>query len=268
MTLAAWIAELHEQVAAFGAEPAVGIEQAPDATLSKTVASNGFPGVIPLWSGRRGIVGLQADPNAPPQKWRGVILRGSQGLTLASDSRTLLPQFVISELLSNSPDRARRLAERWTDVGTRVMALHKSLGGDEQRMMVVLAAASDSATREEFKYKKDQEDRFEKAHSTLCRKVDDSESFAKYADWLDACISADWVAPAPNEGYGPWARRVLCWWGRLSLSQRGIPKPPSAALHPIVESEAGVDAGVNRSRLGRFSRTEHPQRLPSPRQPC
>jgi hypothetical protein len=242
--LDAWVIEISKCVRELRSEHVLGVDQPPDSVLSRKVAATGFPAVLPLWTGRRHIVGLLADPLANPETWSGVILQDEQGLTIASDARTLLPQLIVQRVLSNSPDTAEQLANRWSEVGEKALALHRILGGTDDELEAVVAVASDSVAREAFKYKQDRAAVFEAAHSSLCRKIDHSEPFVRYADWLDASIAGRWTKPEDPSRYGAWGRRVLCWAQRLAFAQPTMPRVPTTWLHRIVEERAGIDSGV------------------------
>jgi hypothetical protein len=239
-----WFSEIGRSVVALGSEPSIGVSEPPSPALSRTVALTGFPGVLPLWSGRRHTVGLLVKPLSVPRTWPGVILQDGEGLTIASDARTLLPQLIVMRLLSKFPDAGRKLAERWREIGPNALALHRVLGGTEEELEEVVAIARDPARREVFNFRKGQEAAFEEAHSTLCRKIDRSEPFVRYADWLDAWIAGCWIAPQDQAYYGAWGRRVHCWARILASLSPAAPKLASGWLHRIVESDAGIDSGL------------------------
>ncbi|MEK6279389.1 MAG: hypothetical protein AABN95_03470 [Acidobacteriota bacterium] len=242
--LSNWVSEIGQTAGALGSEPNLGVVQPPAPALSRTIALAGFPGVLPLWSDGTDTVGLMADPRSTPQMWPGVIIKDGQGLTLASDARTLLPQLIVLRVMSNSPDSTREFGERWSAVRDKAIALHKALGGVEETLDTVAAVASDPKAREDFKYRRGEEAKFEAAHSALCRKVDPSIPFLHYADWLDACIAGRGSTPDEPARYAPWGRRVLCWANRVASSQPAMGKLPAAMVHRIIEGHAGVDSGV------------------------
>src|SRR3981081_224882 len=102
-SLESWLSNVTHCVTALGNEPNLGVTAPSDSALSHTIALTGFPGVLPLWTGRRHVVGLLADPRTTPETWPGIIIMDGQGLTLSSDAQTLLPQLILHRTLSGSP---------------------------------------------------------------------------------------------------------------------------------------------------------------------
>ena len=238
------LSDVNEALRALGREVSLDILTPFASSLAATVARDGFPAVLPLWSGELQTVGLLADPSARPEAWAGVLLSRRQGLTLATDVRTVLPQLILHRVLSNLPKTAAALAARWTEIETRVLALNRALGGSDQALRVVLDAVTNPETRQLFSLRPGHEAEFEQAHSDLGRRIDESNVFQRYADWLDACIQR---RPRPVESldtYGPWARRVLCWAQRLRHRYSSALSVPAVLVHQIVEERAGIDSGV------------------------
>jgi hypothetical protein len=244
MTLAHWISDIAAAAAKFEGAGVMDIRQPASPALSKAGADSGFPGVLPLWGGRLQTIGLLAEPSSVPQKWPVVILSKGQGLTLASDSRTLVPQLIVQRVLSNLPETAERFAERWKSVESITVALHRVLGGTEQTLEDAVAVVRDSKDRAAFTYQKEAEAVFEAAHSRLERQVDRSEPFVRYADWLDACIGGRCPPVEDPSRYGSWGRRVLCWANRLARRQQPVQEVPAPLLHRVIEGHAGIDSGV------------------------
>jgi hypothetical protein len=187
---------------------------------------------------------LLATPAAVPQEWPAVILSHGQGLTLASNARTILPQLIVQHYLSNQPSTAERLADQWRAAEPQAVALHQVLGGAKEQLQKAIAAVRDPSMRAAFKYSSDQEEEFEEVHSTLLRKIDSSEPFLHYADWLDACIHGHCTLPEEPELYGPWGRRVLCWASRLLIGQAPRQKLPASWVERVIDGNAGIDSGV------------------------
>jgi len=244
MSLHRWIPEIARAVSATANAGVLDIRQPASASLSRAVAASGFPGVLPLWSGRLQTVGLLADPSATPETWSAVILKDGQGLTLSTDGRTLLPQFIIQRVLSNLPEAAERFAERWDTIASVTTALHRVLGGTERALEDVVAVVRDPVGRGSFKYEKHAEAAFQSAHSRLERAVDRSEAFIRYADWLDACLAGQCAPPDEPATYGSWGRRVNCWANRLLPRQHSTRKMPASRLREVIEGHAGIDSGV------------------------
>lgn len=245
MTLQEWMRTTEQAVAAIGRGSAVGINQPATDDVARAVVLDGFLGILPLWTGTRHVVGLVADPRSDPHEWRGVILQDGQGLTIASDSRTLLPQLIVQRSLSNAPETTAQLADRWSSLKEPLFHLHRVLGGVDESLKAVEDVVLDVSARDAFRFVKGGEAAFESAHSRLCRAIDGSASFVRYADWLDGCIAGNCRVVSETRSYGPWERRVLCWTQRLRLS--GLAQElPTARLVSIVEAEAGIDSGVPR----------------------
>lgn len=241
--LEAWITEIESLASRLNVGPSLALDRPAGRALARATCHGGFPGVIPLWSARRYTVGLLADPLAVPRSWPGVILQDGEGLTVATDSRTLLPQLLIRHI-SRFPARATRLAEAWGEIGQRMHALHNLLGGEEQTIEDVVGAATDPDLLRALAQRNSDERRFQTVCSALCRRVDDSEPFRHLADWLDAAIAR--MPPLPRElaAYGPWSRRVLCWSYILGFAGTASLRPPTAWLYRIIEADAGVDSGL------------------------
>jgi hypothetical protein len=244
MMLEGWLADVDQAVRAITRTRVLDIRDPPEPALARTVAMAGFPAVLPLWSGQFQTVGLLATPLEAPEAWPAVILKDGQGLTLASSARTLLPQLMVQRALSNLPQAAERLAERWTDVGPGVSALHQTLGGAEEDLQHVAEVVGDPERRAAFTLAKGHEAAFERAHSTLFRSIDRSDPFRRYADWLDACIEAQWTAPDDPMRYGAWGRRVVCWASRLAIRYGRVHEVPADWMHRVIHGHAGLDSGV------------------------
>jgi len=243
-SLKSWLSEIDKSVRALGREGSLDIITPPDAALSRTVAGEGFPGVLPLWSGHLQTVGLLAAPSVAPHAWPAVVLARGQALTFATDARTLLPQLIVHRVLSKLPATAERLADRWREIEPKVLTLHRILGGSDELLNTVIAAVRDPGTRLLFTFRPGHEAEFEAAHSRLARQIETSEPFVCYADWLDACIEGRWSAAEAPERYGPWGRRVLCWACRLRYRQPAVLTLPAAWVYRVIEGHAGIDSGV------------------------
>jgi hypothetical protein len=243
-TLGDWLSDIDDSLGTLGREVSLDILTGAGVALSHTVATHGYPGVLPLWSGELQTVGLLADPAAVPTTWRAVVLARRHGLTLATDARTLLPQLIVHRVLSKLPVTAERLADRWNKIQPKVLALHRTLGGSDEPLDTVIAAVRDPQSRGQFTPRVGREAEFERAHSALARRIDNSEPFVRYADWLDACIETRWIAPDSAERYGPWGRRVLCWARRLRYRQPEVLTLPVSSVRRVIEEEAGIDSGV------------------------
>jgi hypothetical protein len=197
-----------------------------------------------LWAGRNHIVGLLATPDAEPEAWPGVIVRDGQGLTLATDAKTLLPQFLLHHVLSRVPETALQLGDRWSRNQPHILALHRVLGGSDEALNVVGSVLIDAAARAAFNYSDGEEATLESAYSALARQIDRSNPFSRYAEWLDAAITRRWVALAQPGEYGSFGRRALCTAQRLSFAEPAAPKVPVAFLLQMIEGNAGIDSGV------------------------
>jgi hypothetical protein len=239
-----WISENENAVTTVGSIPGFGDLQPSDSPLSQTTAREGLQGVLLLLRVRRHATCLRVQPLGVPHIWPGVIVKNGQALPVATDARTLLPQLVVHLALSNAVDTAHQLAELWTEIGEKVAELHRVLGGIDSTLNEVITTVSDPVSRDVFKYVPGQEKDFEAAHSTLCRKIDNSEWFVRYADWLDACAARQWTTPEDPPRYGVWSRRVLCWASRLALVESNMPRLPTDWVHQILEGNAGLDSGV------------------------
>jgi hypothetical protein len=244
MMLQAWIADIARAVAAFQGPTPLGLGGPSDAELSGSVAAGGFPGVLPLWGGKRQVIGLLAQPEAGPREWRAVILRRGQGLTLATDARTVLPQFIVQQLVSNMPETAERLAAEWPGLEQRAFELHRVLGGSDEALQTAVSVLLDPDVRATFEYDEKRIAAFEEAHSAVFRRIDSSATFVRYADWLDSVIAGKWTPPGDPEHYGSWDRRVLCWAARLVSGQKPRQQLPLSVLQFVVEGDAGIDSGL------------------------
>jgi len=239
-----WVKEVRAAVDALVPGRGLGIGQPPDRALSQQVALAGFPGVLPLWGARRTLFGLRVVPGADPRAWPGVFIQDGQGLTLATDARTLVPQAIVNRHLSGDPAAAERLAGEWGEAGPGTLALHRALGGADEALDAVVATLGEPAAREAFRWREGKEAEFEAAHSALARKIDASPAFVRYADWLDGCIAGACAAPEDAPAFGAWERRVLCLASRLALSRPGTPKLGAPLVLRVVEPDAGIDSAV------------------------
>jgi hypothetical protein len=242
--LADWLSDIERAVAALGTEPALGIARPVGAELSRATASAGFPGVLPLWIGRRHTVGLFADPATSPRTWSGVLLEDGEGITISSDARTLLPQSIVFQL-SMSPDRVAPLTERWSELESRALALHGTLGGAGDALLTVVDVARDPVGRADFEISAHRKDRFEGACGSLLRQIDHSETFTRYANWLDAYIGGRFTLPKSRSEFGPWTRRAVCWAVRRAFADPTTPRIPDALVQWVIEERAGMDSGVS-----------------------
>jgi hypothetical protein len=242
--LESWVSDVGKAVQGLRGVGVLDIRQPPEPDLFRTVASSGFPGVLPLWGGSLQTVGLLVDPTADAQAWPAVVLRNGQGLTVATDARTVLPRFIVDYVLSNFPRSAERLAEQWGDVEPAAVDLHQALGGSRETLDEVMSVVRNPEGRAAFKHEKGREAAFQEAHSTLLRKVDRSEPFAHYARWLDRSIEGQWIAPEDPARYGSWGRRVLCWASRLARRRAPPQRLSTDLLQRVVEAQNGIDSGV------------------------
>lgn len=242
--LNSWIAQIAAGVDALGPDNALEIDQSSAPATARTLALAGFPGVIPLWTAGSAVAGLLADPRLAPQHWAAVLLDEGYGVTLASDARSLLPQFLVQNALSDRPGGGRDLAERWDEVAAAALALHAALGGEQSSLDAVIAVAGDRDRRKALLFHPDRRPEFAAAHSKLCRSIDRSASFVRYADWLDAAIAGERNPIEDPARYGAWGRRVLCFAQRRAFADPSMPKPGTALLHWLVEGNAGIDSGL------------------------
>ncbi len=242
--LESWLRGVLQAVERLGRQPVLDLEGSGTPSVSRKLAADGFPGILPLWTGRRHAVGLMVTPESDFTTWQGIIIQDGQGLTISSDARTLLPQFLVQRILSNSPQGASALGELWGEIEADALRLHTVLGGRDETLEVVAAVARDPTARDTFRYVSGKEAMFEAAHSALNRKVDRSEAFAHYADWLDACVAHVWATPDNLLLFGPWQRRVLCWTHRLKTSGKVTTPRTMPAMLSIIEANAGIDSGV------------------------
>lgn len=242
--LESWAMQIRGCVSDLRAESTLGIGDVADPPLYRELALSGFSGVMPLWSGRRHVVGLLVDPFVEPQSWPAVMLDDGDALTLATDSRTLLPQLVVKRVLSKFPQSAQKLAARWHQVEAAAMALHRALGGADDSLQEVVNVASDPRKRDAFGFTSGQEAAFEEAHSALCRSIDRSEPFTRFAAWMDAAVAGRATAPELPAHYGAWGRRVIMSAQRMAVARPDMPRPATASLQLIIEEFAGVDSAV------------------------
>jgi hypothetical protein len=242
--LAGWIEEIGAAAAGLRGPGGLGIAEAASQELSRRVAVDGFVGVLPLWSGPNQTVGLLVDPETEARSWSAAILFDGQGLTLSSDSRTIVPQFIVQRLLSGLPQTAERLAERWSGIAAQVTTLHRALGGKDDELEPVVEVIRNSVTRAKFTKNKNSPGQFEEAHSSLLRQVDRSPEFHRYANWLDASIAGQTTVPRDQGQFGVWARRVVFLATRFLDRRDPNQKLPAALVHWIIEGDAGIDSGL------------------------
>lgn len=243
-SLQEWVEQIGGAAGALVAEDALEMREVPGAALSRRVGADGYPGVLPLWAGRRYVVGLLARPDAEPRVWPAVILKDGQGLTLATDARTLVPQLVVQRMLSGNPEGAERLAEQADRHGPAIAALHRALGGTDDSLRAVLDAVRDPAVRDSFRSPDANPAVYHGAHAALLRRIDGSESFTRYAHWLEGAIAGSPAAVNSLHLYGPWARRVLAWSIVMGRYDPAMPQPAPSLLHWLLEADAGIDAAV------------------------
>jgi hypothetical protein len=240
--LSSWIGEIEAAVNAIGHEPALDIEAARHGGVQGSFLAAGLVGAVPLWSGSSVAIGLMAIPGVEPCSWPVVALERGQAITLASDAATAFPRFVMLRLLSNNLRGAEHFSSRWPETGRKATDLHAALGGAADALGVVQEAASDPTIRNTFAYRKDQVAAFEAAHSLLARKIDRSEPFSRFADWLDAWVSGGDESP-DYQSFGSWRRQSLCLFNAFNrISFAG--SSPGSALLEVIEAHAGLDSGV------------------------
>jgi hypothetical protein len=244
MSLESWTKHIDAIVGTLASESTLGIGGPANDVLYRRLGLAGFSGVMPLWSGRRHVVGLLVDPTVDHEAWAAVILDDGDALTLATDSRTLLPQLIVKRVLSKFPEAGKRLADGWGRVGTAAKALHLCLGGTHETLDEVVEVTSSPVARESFRYVSGNEARFEHAHSDLLRRIDGSDSFVRFAAWMDEAVAGRRPELAPFDAYGAWGRRVTMSAQRMAVSNPKLPRPPADSLHRLVQEFAGVDSAI------------------------
>jgi hypothetical protein len=212
-----------------------------DLNARLALTAKGFFGVLPLWREAEVTAGLLALPNLEPTGWPGIIEKGGQALTLSSDAGTILPRFLMSRFLSNNIAGAKQLSKAWPEAQAGLSALHAVLGGMAETLEVLADVINDSRERRAFEYDAGVEG-FETAHSILARRIDRSEQFSRFADWMDASIAGDPLPRESAQAYGPWARQ-------LYVRAAGLPDDlvddlPQATLLELLETFAGIDTAV------------------------
>lgn len=198
---------------------------------------SGFASILPLWTARDATVGLLAMPHEPVGRWRGVIVKKGQALTLASNSATTLPRFLVAQMLAYTPGSARRLAGFLSDGQKYVERLHLELGGDVESIEPVSEAARGSLDR--LKFRSDRPNEFQSAVSTLLRQIDTSQQFCRFADWLDAAVLLGDVS-SPPEDVGVWQRQAVCWTVRANAAALR----DFSRVSDLIEEFAGLDTGL------------------------
>lgn len=230
-----WTEEVASRVEALGE---VGIEPAREA-LGRELIGCGYPGVLPLWRDRFVIAGALGLPGVEPRHWPALMIERGEAATLATNSATLLPRFLMQRRLSNLPAAAEALAGRWPELADAARALHLSLGGAGESLEALAEVLKDASKRDAFRHKTGEDESFEAAHGALARAIDRSPEFGHYADWFDCCIRDD-LPPVETRLYGVWARQALCWSFNLSLDGEPEIDDPHAPI-ALVEAFAGLD---------------------------
>lgn len=245
MSIDSWSERIDGCISALTERAAIAIGEPADDALYRQVAVAGLPGVMPLWTARRQTVGLLVMPTQEPQDWPAVLIDDSSALTLASDAQTLVPQYIVKRLLSKFPENADKLAQQWTRIAPQLMALHLVLGGRPESLDAVAEAFLDGQARESFRVIPGQVLAFEQAHSGLGRRIDLSETFQCFANWMDKAVDGQAEPVEPFDRYGAWARRVAMSAGRVSMARPEWPVPGIDSLQRLIEEFAGVDSAIS-----------------------
>lgn len=205
---------------------------------------SGLIGVLPLWKKGDIRAGLIARPETDPLDWVAVIEGRGQALTLASNARTALPRFLLTQVLADNAKLLEALAAEWSDVRARLAKLHGALGGTAASFDPLEAAIADADVRNALSDVSANPDRFQGALSALSRAVDSSAAFAAFADWLDTAVAGDPTVRQDTQAMGPWARLCVAWAQKLLERSRGKAALPPAVVMDLIVSFAGVDACV------------------------
>ena len=206
----------------------------------------GFVAMLPLWRSSPHNVGLLAMPGTAPQEWPAIVEFDGEALTLASNSATALPMFLLLAHLAKAPRSAASLSTRWPEIGKRLLALHAVLGGDPEPLKGLVQAMGDARVREELASPDTHPEQFAARYGQLARQIDPSPRFSRYADWVEGSLRGHFDVPDPAAEYGPWARQTgmrAANWMSGTGGGRSLPEDLRADL---LENFAGVDTGLPR----------------------
>jgi hypothetical protein len=236
-----WLPQVAGASAAFCAQ-AASVRARVNEPSAHSQAVLGLMGVVPLLDVGDQTIGLLATPDTAALNWPGVAATRGQALTIATDATTLLPQALARSLVRSSRT-VRRLSTGWAAVAPSAKALHLELGGNPKSLEHVIAAGGSPQALKPFIYDGTNERGREGAFSSLCRDIDSSDAFKRFADWVDASVARQWL-PLDYVGDGPWRRVVLCWVTRLKGRETQAPSPSLEDLLELVIGPSGVDGGV------------------------
>jgi hypothetical protein len=239
-----WFDGVQKCVERLSSETSIGQLSCPDETDARSVASFGFLAILPLWVTSAHTVGLLALPDLERNKWPVVVARQGDALTLATDSRTLVPRYLTQMLLSGKAARTELIAQAWGSLREKLAALHLALGGSPTPMDAFDKLISDRSWRADIAAWDGDRDIFERAHSLASRQFDVTDEFTNFANWLDQAVSGKVAGAKPESSFGIWSRQTVAWlslWHDLDIC---ISNTSQDWLVEFIEQYAGLDTGL------------------------
>ena len=237
-----WTREIHDRLGPL-IGTAFGIEEVGGKIVQAELFDGGYPGLLPLWKGRRTTVCLEATPGLAPAKWPAVLTAEGQALSLAADAGTALPRFLLKRVLSDNSTAALSLAESWDELSEDALAVQEALGGSSVSLLAAVNASSDATDRDELGDRGDRES-FERAHSRVSRRIDPSAGFGHFADCLDELVTEVGACDLAMELEAPWRRQAVRWRAISSSVYLGERAMTDDELALIIEPDAGIDSAL------------------------
>ena len=212
-----------------------------DGSIIRRASDHGYIGIIPLWSGLYTTAGLRVVPGTAVERWPGILVSNNGfSLTIATSAKSLLPRWALHEI-SLYPGIIDRVEARSSEFFELGRDLHLALGGDEATWRIFVDSfreASTSLRRQRA------EPAFERACSALARRMDDSDEFRAFADWMDAALDGEPSVPAIDR-MGCWDRlaAILTWL--LANEEMPRSKALTDAVGRVIAENAGIDTSVS-----------------------
>jgi hypothetical protein len=234
-----WLDGVRGAVAECATVEGLGIAPAEGRATAPALASRGFPGLVPLWTGARSTIALLPLPTTELRSWPAVIEKDGESLILATNCASALPRFWMLRLLAYSETAGSRLAQAIELGHEKAAALHHALGGTAETLATMQAAIADAPVRAALVRQPGGEP--DLTYGALARRIDPGPQFASYADWFDAVAAGGKPDLPDSSRLGIWNRQAAYWAARV-----GPPDPPMAVAQRFeaLEAFAGIGSGV------------------------